>query len=217
MAARKPNRTYQYEPLITPSHWTEDEQRFSQRLTQIVDDLYAKFGAMKSAMDSSAGDKEEPAEVDVSAVLNAVYPVGSIYMSVSSTSPAALFGGTWERISGRFLLAAGGSYAAGSTGGEANHTLTVGEMPKHSHVQNGVSFGAENSSPIRLDIQDDGNVVVYDSTGLPTWAINKSSSTTKTYRTTSLGMDGNTGSTGGGAAHNNMPPYLAVNVWKRTA
>ena len=70
------------------------------------------------------------------ALLNAIYPVGSIYMSVNSTSPATLFGGTWERIKDRFLLAAGDAYAAGGTGGEATHTLTEGEMPAHSHVPN---------------------------------------------------------------------------------
>ena len=62
-----------------------------------------------------------------------VYPVGSIYMSVESTNPATLFGGTWARIEDRFLLAAGETYAAGSTGGAANHTLTIAEMPAHNH------------------------------------------------------------------------------------
>ena len=62
-----------------------------------------------------------------------IYPVGAIYMSVSSTSPASLFGGTWEQIQNRFLLAAGDTYAAGKTGGEATHTLTVEEMPAHNH------------------------------------------------------------------------------------
>jgi hypothetical protein len=62
-----------------------------------------------------------------------IYPVGSIYISANSTSPANLFGGTWEQIKDRFLLAAGGTYAAGSTGGEATHTLTVDEMPNHVH------------------------------------------------------------------------------------
>lgn len=62
------------------------------------------------------------------------YPVGSIYMSVNSTNPSQLFGGTWVALNeGRVLIGAGTSYPAGSTGGEATHTLTVNEMPSHSH------------------------------------------------------------------------------------
>ena len=65
--------------------------------------------------------------------LNA-YPVGSIYMSVNSTSPATLFGGTWEQIQDVFLLAAGSTYTAGDTGGSASHTLIVDELPSHVHT-----------------------------------------------------------------------------------
>lgn len=62
-----------------------------------------------------------------------VYPVGSIYISVNSTSPASLFGGTWEILNDVFLLAAGSYANAGTFGGEAAHTLTVDEMPAHNH------------------------------------------------------------------------------------
>ena len=63
------------------------------------------------------------------ALLNIMYPVGSIYMSVNNTNPSTLFGGTWSQIKDRFLLACGDTYSNGSTGGEATHTLTVNEMP----------------------------------------------------------------------------------------
>ena len=77
-----------------------------------------------------------------SSVLDA-YPVGSIYMSVNSTSPASLFGGTWEQLKDRFLLGAGDTYTNGSTGGESTHTLTVDEMPSHTHSQSmATSVGA---------------------------------------------------------------------------
>ena len=69
----------------------------------------------------------------ITGLLNKVYPVGSIYMSVNSTSPAALFGGTWEEIQGRFLLGRSTGHTAGSTGGEEEHTLTSNEMPAHTH------------------------------------------------------------------------------------
>ena len=67
-------------------------------------------------------------------LLNKVYPVGSIYMSVVNVSPAAFLGGTWQAIEqGRMLMAAGSSWQAGTTGGNAYHTLTVQEMPAHDH------------------------------------------------------------------------------------
>lgn len=122
-------------------------------------------------------------------IFNMVYPVGAIYISVSETNPSTLFGGTWERIQDRFLLAAGSSYAAGSTGGEANHTLTVDEMPRHSHL-----FTMLTSS------------TALGSFGYPASA-----------NATGEGIDKATHNTGGSQPHNNMPPYLAVYVWKRTA
>ena len=89
---------------------------------------YRTPAELKSDIGASSGG------VDVSTVLDKVYPVGAIYMSVNSTNPKALFGGTWVQIKDRFLLAAGTIYKAGATGGEATHTLTESEMPSHKHA-----------------------------------------------------------------------------------
>ena len=125
----------------------------------------------------------------------AAYPVGAIYISTVSTSPASLFGGTWERLKDRFLLGAGDTYSAGSSGGEAAHALTVNEMPPHQHpVYADAEFSACNT----------GNN--------NTWKqalVNASNPVTVDYM--------RVGSSGGGWAHNNMPPYLAVYMWKRVA
>lgn len=67
-------------------------------------------------------------------MLNAAYPVGSIYMSVSSTSPATLFGGTWTQLKDRFLLGAGDSYSNGATGGAATVALTEANLAGHTHT-----------------------------------------------------------------------------------
>ena len=102
---------------------------------------------------------------DNSNMLNKFYPIGSIYTSINATSPAVLFGGTWSQIKDTFLLTAGDTYTAGSTGGTATHThtsaahthttkdhiLTVAQMPSHCHKAwykggNGVSWGYEYSS-----------------------------------------------------------------------
>lgn len=117
-----------------------------------------------------------------------VYPVGSIYMSVNSVSPATLFGGTWEQLEDRFLLAAGQTYTAGDTGGEATHTLTVDEMPSHTHGQRS-RYSASNGSytPAFPWVSDNGTE-----------------------------RQAKTMATGGDQPHNNMPPYLAVYMWKRT-
>ena len=125
-------------------------------------------------------------------LINIIYPVGSIYMSVNATSPATLFGGTWEQMKNRFLVGCGDAYAVGSTGGEAEHTLTVNEMPEHNH-----SYG------------------VYASDGSATLDINHMAQ--YCGKINSTGWGSHTLYTGGGAAHNNLPPYLAVYMWKRTA
>lgn len=127
-----------------------------------------------------------------SLILEAVYPVGSIYMSVNSTSPATLFGGTWQAIQGKFLLGADSNvYKAGNTGGEATHTLTTREMPNHNHAVFYPNAGAaDHSAP--------GNY--------------PDGPSDSTY----FAVGSYTSSEGGGEAHNNMPPYLAVYIWKRT-
>lgn len=120
--------------------------------------------------------------------INTIYPVGSIYMSANETSPETLFGGTWEQIKDTFLLAAGDTYAAGSTGGEATHKLTLDEMPNHRH---GIANANENGADFAFT-----PVLLGD--------MNK-------------GWEGSsfTAYEGGGQAHNNMPPYLTVYMWKR--
>ena len=69
-------------------------------------------------------------------LIDIIYPVGSVYISVTGTNPQVLFGGEWTQIKDTFLLACGNSYANGATGGEANHTLTANEMPNHNHALN---------------------------------------------------------------------------------
>lgn len=117
------------------------------------------------------------------------YPVGAIYLSVTDTDPATLFGGTWERIGGRFLLGADDTYTAGSTGGEAEHTLTIDEMPKHNHEIDNLNASGNATPYMTVQAQD------------------------------KVGYGGNvqTMYAGGSQPHNNMPPYLAVFMWKRVS
>lgn len=127
------------------------------------------------------------------------YPVGSIYISISSSfNPNTSFGGTWSKIAeGQCLIQAGDTYKLASTGGESTHTLTVQEMPKHAHT-----------------------ITRVDGMKVSSWATNANKGDQWEFP-----VDGPTSGhneymayfAGGGSAHNNMPPYLAVNIWKRTA
>lgn len=138
-------------------------------------------------------------------IIDTIYPVGSIYVSMSDTNPRLLFGGTWEQICGRFLLSAGANAAntttafgnltansinrsVGEMGGEAKHTLTIDEMPVHDH--GGVRRNAVGDKP--------GSSSTGSSSG--------SGDTTN-----------ETNNKGRGQSHNNMPPYLVVYMWKRVA
>ena len=131
-------------------------------------------------------------------VIGMIYPVGSIYISANSTSPAELFGGTWEQLKDVFLLATGDTYTAGSTGGEATHTLSVDEMPAHRHSSDSYQYGYPNS--------------YIDKDNYCTWVNHGTLNNDPT-----AGESGpiRTSWVGGSQPHNNMPPYLAVYAWKR--
>lgn len=140
--------------------------------------------------------------------LNSVYPIGSIYMSVNSADPGSLIGGTWERIKDRFLLSAGDTYAAGNTGGSADSVVVshTHEQKAHSHgFSNGDKVWTTASGATEPGNQISGTAKYYAATSKKdyTW-ISKTDSATP-------GIN----STGESGVGKNMPPYLAVYVWKR--
>lgn len=116
-----------------------------------------------------------------------IYPVGSIYLSYVSTSPASLFGGSWTQLTGAFLRAANDT----ATGGADTHVLTVAEMPRHAHGQN-VTANSGGTGVRKDYVADQAKCAAYPQ-GINTLA------------------------TGGGGAHNNMPAYQDVYAWRRTA
>ncbi|RGQ86998.1 hypothetical protein DWY77_00075 [Megamonas rupellensis] len=149
-----------------------------------------------------------------------IYPVGSIYMSTVSTNPATLFGfGTWEAMpAGRVLLAQGKSswgttYNAGSTGGEATHQLTVGEIPSHNHTGSINTAGEHTHSLTLKALWGDGNG---SGNG---WAGDTRDGGSRTNTFSTVGNHTHTvtiNSTGSGQPHNNLQPYISVYMWKRT-
>jgi len=133
-----------------------------------------------------------------------IYPVGSIYMSVNSTSPASLFGGTWTQLKDRFLLGSGDTYSAGSMDGSATHTLTEEQLPSISGSL--IFHGSENGSiVINTSGHFSGNYVGGKYTSATTYSGSSQSYTNPTF------------SFGSGQAHNNMPPYLTVYMWERVS
>ena len=146
-------------------------------------------------------------------------PVGSIYQSTMATNPDELFGGTWEAMpAGRVLLAQGtaswGTYNAGSTGGEATHTLIINETPSHGHTGSTNATGGHQHEIMKSGFSGKASAIHYDSIEGRTAPV---SSGVYTGTSGSHAHSFATNNTGGNQPHNNMQPYLAVYMWQRTA
>lgn len=178
------------------------------------------FDDVKGTLDTDAAGNLKNQIDNINNGLAQLYPIGSIYLSVKDTNPSTFIGGTWERIKDRFILAAGDSYAAGSTGGEASHKLSVNEMPSHSHFASTSWTGNHSHAAYYHRTGEEaagfGLAIVAGFDGFKDSILVSGRSTA----TSTAGGHSHTvtvNSTGGGAAHNNMPPYLAVYMWVRTA
>lgn len=133
-------------------------------------------------------------------LVDLIYPVGSIYMSANDIDPSTLFGGVWARVSGKFLLGASSDFPAGTSGGASGHTLSISEMPSHTH---GIESATDQVFVQKLDPATGGGSV----TNIAKMAGTQTANTvghTHTARTT-----------GGGREFSIMPPYLSVYIWKR--
>lgn len=129
-------------------------------------------------------------------ILDIIWPVGSIYLSDNATNPNTKFGGTWVKLSGGFIygstITSGNTYLTGNGTGTAtnSHTLTIDQIPAHSHKQR-VSSNS-GTQAIRKDYVADQNCSIYD-------------------------QGCSTGETGGGQGHSHNIPYIACSIWRRTA
>lgn len=134
------------------------------------------------------------------------YPVGSIYLTINNVNPSIIFGiGEWEQIKDTFLLAAGDTYSAGSIGGEAEHTLVNSELPE----TNGVIV--MHHAAVGTNIAGVGGCFTGDSIVQGKY---RQGGTLLDADTVSIGKINYTNG-GKDKAHNNMPPYLTVYMWKR--
>ena len=220
-----------------------------QDIIDKVKDLEAKIGQengsyiyVNNEFQSQVNFTSNP-QTQIDNIWEKIYPVGSIYMSVNSTSPASLFGGTWEELKDKFLLGAGDTYSSGATGGEASHTLTSNELPKHKHnntisvsaSQSGHNHSALTGTWTSSNALFSGNTVSLGYKTVTGFGGMEPGDKSTTYARES-GYDGkkqllstetpsitvtssinNVENESTQQAHNNMPPYLVVNMWKRTA
>ena len=172
---------------------------------------YTREDASDCTLDSIYGADTVSGGVVIDNSVLKAYPIGSIYMSVNPTNPHDLFGGTWERIEGKFLLGATGntpesgtniqktaSVGPGGQGGEAAHTLSEAEMPAHSHSR--IFTNTEDYS-VGIGEGVDGHYYRMSSS----------------VSSDTINQELHTGDAGDSQSHNNMPPFLSVYLWKRTA
>ena len=173
----------------------------------------------------TTGAGKTAASIKLTSMLD-VYPVGSIYMSVNNVNPSQLFGGRWEQIQGRFLLAAGGGYAAGTTGGASSQPVSMSvNVPNHWHYfgtenNNNGRFGLAKSKVSAISHSNWGGYVGWNGhNGHQGTDVNAPVSALTDNDPRSLVTDGAHGTATATASTNvnTMPPYLAVYVWRRTA
>lgn len=164
-------------------------------------------------------------------IIDLVYPVGSIYMSMNATNPKDLFGiGTWERC-GVGKVPVGVSpdtqafSTAGNSGGSMSHTLTVDEMPPHQHypsdrdshtiTENGVVYKSQFVTVASMGSTATGRYQVGTSSSSNLWTVaSKGKTDQERY---GVSATGDTSSVGGGQSFSTMPPYFVCYMWKRVA
>ncbi len=177
-------------------------------IPEVADDDYLEI------VDTSANTSNKISRENLIAggiTLLDVYPVGSIYISTSSTNPNTFFGGTWAAYGqGRVLVgkATSGTFAtAGATGGEETHSLTVAELASHSHTTE------EHTHAVPLGLATDETTKLNNIEKVAAGPLDQTSTDSLNVSSASP----STNSTGSGSAHNNLQPYIVVYMWERTA
>lgn len=216
---------------------------FVGNASTVTNGVYTNTNQTISGNKTFSGTTSFTGTIDGIALVNKMFPVGSIYITAGNTNPGTFLGGTWVQIAaGRTLIGVGtlgsDTYAAGATGGVARVTLTTNEMPAHNHggatgitstdhTHTGTTnWSGEhehtydrftgNTSGSVANIPIDGNGATRYSDHTNSWGAGGHSHSFTTSNpsqthTHPVSIEG------GGLAHENRMPYLAVYFWQRTA
>lgn len=212
------------------AYTTDKTYMFYGTSEDITDVITAKVEEIVASKGYATEDKVE--EIVGNNSIDQMYPIGSIYISTTETNPADYFGGTWEAYGqGRTIIGAGTgtdtnstsqTFAAGSTGGEYKHTLTIAEAPSHTHTRGTMNItGSFTGLPSHGSFPQTGAFSPVVLTSMTTIGFDSTNlyygKPTRTEFDASKTWSGATSPSGGDGAHNNVQPYITCYIWKRTA
>lgn len=159
-----------------------------------------------SAAQSAIAAKDEAEAIALGNIRDIIFPVGSIVQYAdASIDPNSLIGGTWERIQGKFLFGADSSHVIGSEGGSETQTLTTANLPRHMHFTIRMAQGETSPDYLHTVARSDFEHSQWENARYQLYGVDDEANS------------GKSSYVGSGTAHNNMPPYLTVYIWKRTA
>ena len=212
------------------SHWNDNTDIIDTELKRNADNISNETTRASNAESALRNISDSNFK---NALLNFCYPIGSLYWSSKSTNPASLFGGTWVQIKDRFVLACGDTYtSSGATGGASTVTLSVDNMPSHTHSFT-PSGNVSSSGSLYSGLLDgwgtdclalgrsQGNITVvggYNETSSKGYVSKNTAGENFVSISSSFkGHGGTTSPEGSGTSFSILPPYVVKYCWERTA
>lgn len=175
--------------------WQERENAINLKITGVSNDLSNFKTKTDTKFTTTKEELTSLINTTINNTINSIYPIGSVYISLTETNPGTYLKGTWEQFGqGRTLIGVGTGndgtntreFAFNTTGGEYKHKLVIDEIPSHSH---------KYYSPVIQEVTPSSNTSTYGNYN-------------KDYKVDS-------DSVGGDGYHNNVQPYITAYFWKR--
>ena len=191
--------------FLTVTTLRQGQLRSDKRLQEIygkdIDNINDIYGELQVATNGTVTMNTTTLREFIKEEINAeklkTYPVGSIYITTTDTNPSTFIGGTWEQIQDRFLIGAGNTYSANATGGNVNHTHTLQSAYADFILTGATAYENYVTVPSRQYSLK--------------WALPNNQQSTTDNSPYAIPIKGNTDSS------SNIPPYLAVYMWKRVS